>query len=91
MHAILECYSVLTRMPPPYRLTSDIARQAVQESFAHTTLVGVKEGGVWERIESLSRLGIGGSQVYDALIAWCAADAGANATTCPRPSDPRAA
>jgi hypothetical protein len=39
--------------------------------------VGVKSGGIWERIADLARLGFGGGQVYDALIAWCAADAGA--------------
>lgn len=77
IHAILECYSVLTRIPAPYRLAPDVARQAIQESFAHTVLIGMKEDGIGERIESLSRLGIRGGQVYDALIAWCAADAGA--------------
>ena len=75
---MLECYSVLTRIPAPYRLAPDIARQTMQENFAQTALVvGVKAGGVWERIASLARFGLGGGQVYDALIAWCAADAGA--------------
>jgi len=78
VHAILECYSVLTRIPAPYRLPSDIARQTIEESFARTSfVVGVKAGGVWERIGNLARLGIGGGQVYDALIAWSAADAAA--------------
>jgi len=76
VHALLETYSVLTRIPAPYRLQPDIARQAIEENFARTALVvGVKAGGVWERIGNLSRLGFGGGQVYDALIAWCAADA----------------
>ncbi len=78
VHAILECYSVLTRVPAPYRLPPDLARQTIQENFARTALVvGAKAGGVWDRIENLSRRGFGGGQVYDALIAWCAADAGA--------------
>ncbi len=78
VHAILECYSVLTRVPAPYRLSPDIARQTMQESFANSALiVGVKSVGVWDRIESFARLGLGGGQVYDALIAWCASDAGA--------------
>ncbi|MGB6941305.1 MAG: hypothetical protein WBE37_02760 [Bryobacteraceae bacterium] len=46
--------------------------------FSRAALVaGVEAALVWERIESLSRMGIQGGQVYDALIAWCAADAGA--------------
>jgi len=78
VHTILECYSVLTRIPAPYRLPPDIAMQAIHENFSHTALVvGVKASGVWDRIESLSRRGFGGGQVYDALIAWSAADAGA--------------
>jgi predicted nucleic acid-binding protein len=79
VHAVLECYSVLTRMPAPYRLPPDIARQTIEANFARTAVVvGVKSGGVWERIGNLARLGIGGGLVYDALIAWCAADAGAS-------------
>ncbi len=78
IHAILECYSVLTRIPPPYRLPPDIAKRSIEENFARTALVaGAKPGGVWGRLENLSQLGLGGGQVYDALIAWCAADAGA--------------
>jgi predicted nucleic acid-binding protein len=78
VHAILECYSVLTRIPAPYRLPPDIARQAIEENFARTALVvGVKAGSVWERIGNFSRLGFGGGLVYDALIVWCALEAGA--------------
>ena len=78
LHTILECYSVLTRIPAPYRLPPDLALQAIRENFSRTALVvGVKAGNVWERIEDLSRRGVGGGRVYDALIAWCALDAGA--------------
>jgi len=78
VHAILECYSVLTRFPAPYRLPPDVARQTIEENFKRTALVaGLRAAGAWERIEGLSRLGLGGGQVYDALIAWCATDAGA--------------
>jgi predicted nucleic acid-binding protein len=79
VHAILECYSVLTRMPAPYRLPPDIARQTIEGNFARTAVVvGVRSRGVWERMASLARLGFGGGRVYDALIAWCAVDAGAS-------------
>src|ERR1700761_9103046 len=78
VHVILECYSVLTRIPAPYRLPPDVARRTMEANFSRTCLiVGVKAGAIWERIEGMSRLGVGGGQVYDALIAWSAADAGA--------------
>jgi predicted nucleic acid-binding protein len=78
VHSILEAYSVLTRMPAPYRLPPDIAWQTIWDNFGRTAVVaGVKTGGVWEWMENLARLRVGGGQVYDALIAWCAVDAGA--------------
>jgi predicted nucleic acid-binding protein len=78
VHSILEAYSVLTRMPAPYRLPPDIAWQTIRDNFARTAiLVGVKTGGVWEWMGSLADLRVGGGQVYDALIAWCAVEAGA--------------
>ena|ERR1700733_4754075 len=78
VHTILESYSVLTRLPAPYRLRPDIARATIYETFSHTAVVvGVKASGIWECMEGLSLLGLGGGRVYDALIAWCAADAGA--------------
>jgi predicted nucleic acid-binding protein len=78
VHALLECYSVLTRLPAPYRLPPDIARQIIERNFGRSAaLVGLKSGGIWERIANLAHLGFGGGQVYDALIAWCAEDAGA--------------
>src|SRR3984885_15696889 len=71
VHSLLECYSVLTRLPAPYRLPPDIVMQAMKENLSHTALVvGVKATGIWERIDSFSRLRLGGGQVYDALIAW---------------------
>jgi len=78
MHSILESYSVLTRIPAPHRLPPAIARQAIEETFGQTAVIaGMKPGRLWQRMGELARLGFGGGQVYDASIAWCAADAGA--------------
>lgn len=79
VHAILECYSVLTRIPPPYRLASEVARQIIEENFRTTTLIAeAKADALWQKLQTASDLGIRGGQVYDALIAWSAAEAGAS-------------
>jgi predicted nucleic acid-binding protein len=77
-HALLECYSVLTRMPVPYRLPTDTAMQLIEENFAGgATIVGTKAGAFWGMLKNLARNRVGGGQVYDALIFSCAAEAGA--------------
>jgi predicted nucleic acid-binding protein len=77
-HAILECYSVLTRIPAPYRLPADIARDVIEGNFAQrAAIVGIKAGAIWDLLNTVTRHGVGGGQVYDALIAWCAVEAGA--------------
>lgn len=77
-HAILECYSVLTRLPAPFRFSTETARQLIEQNFsAAVTIVGTTAGTVWSLLENLASRRMGGGRVYDALIAACAADAGA--------------
>ncbi len=77
-HSILECYSVLTRLPAPFRFSPEPARQLIEQNFSNAvTIVGTKAGMVRSLIENLADRGIGGDRVYDALIAACAAEAGA--------------
>jgi predicted nucleic acid-binding protein len=77
-HAILECFSVLTRLPAPYRLTPETARVALERTFSQTAIVvGMNPESVWSMIAMLSRLGLGGGRVYDAAISQSVADAGA--------------
>ena len=77
-HAVLECYSVLTRIPPPHRLPSSAARQLLEENFFNNaTVAGVRPAEAWMVLQSLAALGLGGGRVYDAAIAHCAAAAGA--------------
>jgi len=76
LHAIAESYSVLTRLPAPYRLSAQLASQSLSENFVkRATTVALKPEHVWRLIAELARLGIVGSQIYDALIAASAAEA----------------
>ena len=78
IHAVLECYSVLTRMPPPYRLSADIAQRTIADTFSRiAVVVGVKSAILWDYLLELAARHVIGGRVYDALIARCAADAGA--------------
>lgn len=74
-HARLEAYSVLTRMPPPHRLTPDVAADLLGRRFpARLTLVPSSRlsRGVVERCRAV---GVAGGAVYDALVALTAAEA----------------
>ena len=65
-HAELETYSVLTRLPPPQRLTSASALRLVRTNFPHTKRLPVsRAAGV---LEELVELGIAGGSTYDALV-----------------------
>lgn len=64
-HVLLETYSVLTRLPAPHRIAPADAAAAV--AFAIAT-VALPADGHRELIVELSRQGIRGGAVYDALV-----------------------
>ena len=78
VQAILECYSVLTRLPAPHRSPPEVARMAIEQTFSRTAIIaGLRPEAAWSAIDNLARLGLGGGRVYDAAIATCVAEAGA--------------
>src|SRR5437667_3582740 len=69
-HALLECFSVLTRLPPPLRIPSSEAGARLMQNFrASAHLVGIGPEEHWDLIARLSARSIGGGRIYDALIA----------------------
>lgn len=71
-HATFETYSVLTRLPPPLRLTAMQAASVLRRAFPTTC---------WPRPEHLDglrdrlgRIGAVGGSVYDALVGQAALD-----------------
>jgi len=74
VHAALETYSVLTRLPGDARLTALDASHLVTSRFGEPT--PLVAGRLSSLIADLAALGIAGGAVYDALIAVTAADAG---------------
>ncbi|MEA2189642.1 MAG: hypothetical protein QOK16_4653 [Solirubrobacteraceae bacterium] len=78
-HAVAETYSVLTRLPGDLRLAPTDAARLLAERFVAPLLLGSDAAG---RIpEVLSRLGIAGGAVYDALVALAALEHGADLAT----------
>lgn len=73
-HAAFETYSVLTRMPPPARLTPAAARRVLHANFPHTRFLGPQSAT--ELLASLPRHGIAGGSVYDALVGAVAKEHG---------------
>jgi predicted nucleic acid-binding protein len=76
-HSLAEVYSVLTRLPrtPPI-LPGDAWQLLHQNVCACATIVALDGKQYSELIDELSRQGIGGGPVYDAVIAKAAESAG---------------
>lgn len=78
-HALAETYSVLTRLPGDLRVAPVDAARLLGERFAEPLLpspdVAARLPGV------LSRMGIAGGAVYDALVALTALEHGAELAT----------
>lgn len=78
-HAVAETYSVLTRLPGNSRLIAVDAARLLGERFARPLLLGAR---TMSRLpEVLSRYGIAGGAVYDALVALAAVEHGAELAT----------
>lgn len=74
-HALVETYSVLTRLPGDARVGLEDAVRLIDENFAkHATLSGEEAS---QAHHVLASLGIAGGAVYDGLIALAAREQGA--------------
>ena len=75
-HTALETYSVLTRLPEPFRADPVTAVEFLRRNFATDRLTLDRDAQAGAPDE-LSALGIAGGAVYDGLIALTARAAGA--------------
>jgi predicted nucleic acid-binding protein len=69
-HALAETYSVLTRLPGDARLAPADAARLLNARFSAPLLLSGAQGR--KLPDTLSRLGIAGGAVYDALVALAA-------------------
>ena len=66
-HVLLECYSVLTRLPAPHRIPPDDAAEVVAR--VPVPAIALPDGAYRELVERLGRARITGGSAYDALVA----------------------
>jgi predicted nucleic acid-binding protein len=72
--ALVEVYSVLTRFPPPLRVSPSEAWRLLERSFlGDATEVAALDAAAYRRLLSNApRQGTAGGRIYDAVIVACA-------------------
>ena len=77
-HCCLEFFSVVTRLPPEYRLApSDAVALLEKEIFARMAVHDLPAGERMAMVRAAARDGVAGGRIYDAHIAEIARAAGA--------------
>ena len=82
-HCALETYSVLTRLPPPHRISGEVVRDFLTARFPQPFL-RLSAQAYQNFIRGLPDRGVTGGAAYDALVAATAADCGVELVTCDR-------
>lgn len=77
--ALVETYSVLTRLPPPYRLSATVAWTLVESNFVKSVrTISLDSKTYLDLLRDAAVRGVAGGRVYDEVIATCAAKARVN-------------
>lgn len=77
VHVLVESYAVLTRLPPPHRLSPSDAMSLLEANFRESKLASLASRSVWPLLARLAETGIAGGTTYDAMILEAARGAGA--------------
>jgi predicted nucleic acid-binding protein len=77
--ALVEAYAVLTRLPPPHRLSAADAWALLDSNFiADDVVVTLTAARYVEIVKRAARLEVAGGRTYDMVIGECARDAAAD-------------
>lgn len=85
-HALIESYSVMTRLPPPRRVPPQHAFGLLHETFRSCRIISVSTEHTWQFLRERDERTSGGAS-YDALIAITAIQAGAQSLLTFNPKD----
>jgi predicted nucleic acid-binding protein len=78
--ALVETYSVLTRLPSPHRLAPEVAWQLIEENYLRDgEIVSLTADSYLRVVRDAAREGVAGGRIYDLVIAECARDSRATA------------
>jgi len=77
-HALVEAYAVLTRLPPPHRLSSHDAWAILDRNWGASAAVALTAAESWRMLRQQAAGGLIGGRVYDGIIAACAKKAKAD-------------
>lgn len=77
-HAVLECFSVLTRLPAPLSASPAVVEQVLLPYLSNgAEVAGMSAAACRFALREFARRGIGGGRIYDGIIALCSFQAGA--------------
>ncbi len=79
VHSLAEVYSALTRMPGKDRISGDQAMLFLTTMRERLTIVSLDAAEYFKAIEEASAADIVGGTIYDAILAYCAIKARAEA------------
>lgn len=77
VHALIEVYAVITRLPAPHRIAPSDAIALIQDNFSANPLASLRSDAVFPLLRRLAAEGLGGGITYDAIILHAAEEAGA--------------
>lgn len=83
VHAEIESYSVLTRLPEPLRMEPKVVAEYLREDFPGRRMA-LPESECRALVERFARLSIAGGAVYDGVVAATAAHHGYRLLSCDR-------
>ena len=72
---LIEAYSVLTRLPPPHRISPAEAFILLEANFFEAKTATLDANAYHNVLRGSPEAGISGGHVYDAVIATCARSA----------------
>ncbi len=72
VHALVEAYAVLTRLPPPHRVSPADAFAVLDRNWGKSESITLTSLEAWRVLREHAAAGLAGGRVNDGIIAHCA-------------------